>query len=279
MTSNEIEILYSQTLEKTKTLSSLYEDRKAKVSELLSKPLPAKTLDVELKSLCSNRIDLDFYSFINSTFSFLKLKYKYCNIPFSSIYTTKPGVILNGSFERTKFHLLYAMKFQTLANWAELEGLSSLDIQKVICFYGLKLLNNVNNNCTYNEQSIVYDPITPAYISNFAIQIYEDIYVNHNYTVQDINFQEKTLKFKFEYMKQKRFNKEDLEKLILTFDKKPTIKELTDKYNNSIRANYTNKTNDEIFELMKTLISTTLMRKYIKMFNLEDLIDVKSYNK
>ena len=70
-------------------------------------------------------------------------------------------------------------------------------------------------------------------------------------------------------IKQKRLSKEELISLINSFEQKPTVNEITDKYLKTL--------DEEADDYNDKYISKELMRGYIKDYELEDMIKVNKY--
>ena len=72
-------------------------------------------------------------------------------------------------------------------------------------------------------------------------------------------------------IKHKRLSKEELITLINSFEQKPTVNEITDKYLKTL-----DKESDDYND---KYVSKELMRHYIKDYELEDMIKINKYKK
>lgn len=185
--------------------------------------------------------------------------------------------------------LYYGIKYQILANRNLYTNISLEDFYFVYWAYLVRLMKNFNWTETYNYVSVnefgmqtgmkqlyldwTNNPITNI-LSDFAIErTYNNIFVNCDYTVIDINGDIKEINIKnSDYNTMKKLSKEQIIEIIESFDHKPSVKEITDKYMSTV-----NKYDED--EYNAKYVSKELMRSYIKSYSLEEMIKTCNHSK
>lgn len=271
MTTELIKYFTDQIKDQLATLDSLLAERSNTIKNcILNNPSAIQSV---IMKTCQNRVDSSIQSFFIKTLSNIQMKYSYSNIRYENIFPTKNR--LNGSDPATKTRLFQGMKYQAIANWKEMTDLSDTDKAKLIAFYGLKMYANINISMTYNDPAKIYpdyNPIDSKFISGSALMIVEEL-SNDNYTVYDLNNQPKELKQNFEYMREKKYTKEQLIEMINSFNDVPTLNELYNKFFKTILENA--KSTEDLEKYM----SKELLRKYLKTFELTDMLKAERKSK
>lgn len=197
-------------------------------------------------------------------------------------------------------YLYQAIKYQILANINLYENISLEDFYIIYWAYLIKLSKYFNWSMTLNTMKNIdgFMREVPEYLpwmenqgmnilSNEAVKAtYIAIFEKKDKTVLDINRNKKEINIKnSDYNTMKRLTKEQLVDIISKFDHKPTVKEITDYYMSTIDIVNTDDINDlEEFKRIQEenrakYISKELMRKYIKSYELEDMIKSCNHSK
>lgn len=175
--------------------------------------------------------------------------------------------------------LVEGIKYQILSHKNKYEGLTKDDFYYVYWGYFCKFGKHFNWNETLNIDKKIYylewllDVNTNIFRKEFIDSLYERIFIEGNKTVTDVHGDIKEINIKnSDYNTMKKLSKEQIIEIIESFDHKPTVKEITDKYMSTV-----NKDDDD--ELIARYVSIQLMRKYIQSYEIEDLIKVNKYKK
>ena len=167
-------------------------------------------------------------------------------------------------------HLYNALKYQILANKNLYDNITLDEFYFVYWGFLTRLMRNFNWGQTLNVNNNAYylewmSDKRKNILSDAAIKYtYEIIFIDNDNTVNDINGNTKEINIKnSDYNTMKRLSKEELITLINSFDEMPTVKQIADKHN---------KESD-------TCIRKELMRRYIKDYELEDMVKVNKYKK
>lgn len=228
-----------------------------------------------LSIICSNDLFKEFnsWTYKNLSSDVLKIKYSFNGVRFEIFFNLKQ--LYNGSDPRTLNRLKNAIKFQMIANYEDFNDFDKATKHRIAFLYGNKLFSNINNNITFNnEEQKLFKPITACDILEISKNIIYEI-EEGNYSIYDINNQEKIIdvKNKNKDYHTMRITYEELENLINDFfkenGKKPTIKELREYYNKIYKIDEI----EDYEELTSKSISETLMRKYVKLGNLQEMIE------
>lgn len=177
-------------------------------------------------------------------------------------------------------HLYQAIKYEILANKKLYENISLDDFYYVYWGFFCRLAKNFNWTSTLNiddEENIIVtylkwmDDSRKNILSDLAIEeTYKAIFIEGNNTVLDICGEKKKINIKnSDYNTMKKISKDDLIVIIKRFESKPTVKEITDAYMNSLSED----------EKDDKYVSKELMRSYIQSYELEDMIKVNKYKK
>lgn len=183
-------------------------------------------------------------------------------------------------------HLWNALKYEIIANKEEYKGITVDEFYYVYWGYLTRLMRNVNWSTTYNHsdkndfglilaEKKEYLPwmINHNIFSNEAIKIlYTMIFINNDNTVIDINGDTKEINIKnSNYNTMKKLTKDQIIDIINLFEQKPTVKEITNKYLETL--------DEESDDYNDKYVSKELMRHYIKDYELEDMIKINKYKK
>lgn len=183
-------------------------------------------------------------------------------------------------------HLWNALKYEIIANKEEYKGITVDEFYYVYWGYLTRLMRNVNWSTTYNHsdkndfgltlaEKKEYLPwmINHNIFSNEAIKIlYTMIFINNDNTVADINGDIKEINIKnSNYNTMKKLTKDQIIDIINLFEQKPTVKEITNKYLETL--------DEEADDYNDKYVSKELMRHYIQDYELEDMIKINKYKK
>lgn len=193
------------------------------------------------------------------------LKYSYAGIKYNDIYATK--TMLNASLPNTRQQLRSAIKYQYIANHSFFD---TLEDEVVLCWlviYAFVIARNVDNNNFYvhSNGNMQYSPLVPSEIMKMSSSIIDEV-CESDYSITDKDGVLLTIAHNYEYTRNKRFSREEIENAINIMGGNPSVKELCDYFNSHV-------TSQEITlsDLWK-FTSPTLMRKYLKTYGLSDKV-------
>lgn len=175
--------------------------------------------------------------------------------------------------------LYNGIRYEILANKKLYENITLDEFYYVYWGYFVRLARNFNWSSTMNTNNVNEFGYSTGkqisylewmknndtnILSDYAIeQTYNSIFINNSNIVKDINGEKKQINIKnSDYNTMKKISKDELINIINKFENKPTVKEITDSYMNSLSEE----------EKDNKYVSKELMRSYIKSYELEDMI-------
>ena len=172
--------------------------------------------------------------------------------------------LYNASNFQDVTRLFYAIKYEILANKTKFENITLEDFYYVYWGYLVRLSRNFNWTTTYNNDEVLYltwmNNQKQNILSDFAIEnTYKKIFIDNDNIVLDIKGVNKEINTKnSDYRTMKKLSKEELVSIIETFNDKPTVRQIRDYYMENMSD--------------KGYLSTDSIRKYIKSYDIEDMI-------
>ena len=246
--------------------------------------------------ICDEQVGKSLFDFARKNFTkdLYPLVYSVKNVKLEYIFHLGNKNALHNASNQIDIERLYnALKYQILANKNLYSGITASDFYYVYWGYIVRLAKNFNWTSTYNTTNVNEYGLTIGkdrdYIgwtrnfnilsNSYILKTYNEIFVQNLNTVIDINGDEKVINIKnSDYNTMKKLSKEQIINIINLFENKPTVKEITDKYMSTVELINTDTIEDtEEYERLEALnkskiVTTDTMRKYIKSYELEDMI-------